>query len=345
MLGLGVRTWDAEAHRDVAAALAAAGRGIEPDPADGDATLSPDIEVIVLSGDGCLAPRSAFFRTAVIAAALFAEIAAVGGRREKDIEAGWLVSATKAFALPPVDALRLAARMHRLRGQEIRNVEAIRLAGEVEIGRRELVGRLAAEAATIGGPADARQLALLERMYDLLGISKRGLYSIVQRGSAAAAVPAADPVPVARGEPAATYSIPRPAKAAPKPTRVRKSKVDREKAGKVRKDTEKVKSILDGVFGADDGPSSPVVPEIKSAFPGLNTAHADLLVGLLERGSWDRRGFAEAAKAAGLMPDGVLEALNEWAYERFGDAIVEDGDPIVVQPTTAERMGESTDAS
>ena len=345
VLGHAARTWNAEAHGAVAAALAAAGRGIEPDPADGGASLDFYTEVLVLSGPGCLAPRSASFHAAIRGAALFAEVAIAGGHRQGEIEAAWLVSATRAFALPPVDALRLAARMKRRRGREVRDVEATRLAGEVEIGRRELVGRLAAEAATAGGPADARQLVLLERLYDLLGVSKRGLYSIVQRGSAAAAVPATEPVTVAPGEPVATYSIPLPARAVPKPKRIRKSKLDPEKARKVRKDTEKVALILEDVFGAEDAASPPVAPEIRSAFQGLDPAHAGLLAKLLERGSWGRRGFGEAAKAAGLMPDGALEALNEWAYEKFDEAIVEDGDPIVVQPTIAERMGEVTDAS
>ncbi len=345
VLGLAARTWDAEAHQAVTAVLVNAGRGIEPDPADGDTTLDSETEILVLSGPGCLAPRCESFHAAIRAAALFAEVAAAGGRREKEIEAAWLVSATKAFGLPPAEALRLAARMNRFRGREVRDVEATRLAGEVEIGRRELVGRLAAEAATAGGPADARQLVLLERLYDLLGVSKRGLYSIVQRGSAAAAVPATEPVTVAPGEPVATYSIPLPARAVPKPKRIRKSKLDPEKARKVRKDTEKVALILEDVFGAEDAASPPAAPEIRSAFQGLDPAHAGLLAKLLERGSWDRRGFGEAAKAAGLMPDGALEALNEWAYEKFDAAIVEDGDPIVVQPTIAERMGEVTDAS
>jgi hypothetical protein len=32
-----------------------------------------------------------------------------------------------------------------------------------------------------------------------------------------------------------------------------------------------------------------------------------------------------------LLPDGAIESLNEWSFDRFDAAIIEDGDPLYVQ--------------
>ena len=37
------------------------------------------------------------------------------------------------------------------------------------------------------------------------------------------------------------------------------------------------------------------------------------------------------ARAHELMTDGALEAINEWAFNQYGDALVEDGDPATIQ--------------
>jgi hypothetical protein len=30
------------------------------------------------------------------------------------------------------------------------------------------------------------------------------------------------------------------------------------------------------------------------------------------------------------MPDGVIETINEWAYEKFDEPLIEEGDPLII---------------
>ena len=30
------------------------------------------------------------------------------------------------------------------------------------------------------------------------------------------------------------------------------------------------------------------------------------------------------------MPDGALEAINEWSYDKFDEELIEDGDPLII---------------
>jgi TerB-like protein len=75
-------------------------------------------------------------------------------------------------------------------------------------------------------------------------------------------------------------------------------------------------------------------PELESSaedpFAGLDVAHTTLAEKLLSRSDWQRAEFEMLATKAGLMPDGAMETINEWAYERLGDALIEDGAVIIV---------------
>ena len=65
-------------------------------------------------------------------------------------------------------------------------------------------------------------------------------------------------------------------------------------------------------------------------FQGLDAAHAGLLSALLEHPSWTRAEYEVLAAGRRLMPDGAIEIINEWAYDRFGGPILEDGEPMEV---------------
>ena len=51
---------------------------------------------------------------------------------------------------------------------------------------------------------------------------------------------------------------------------------------------------------------------------------------LLAHPEWPRTDFDAAATAVGLMPDGAMEAINEWAFDKYGDALLEDGDLVAI---------------
>lgn len=67
-----------------------------------------------------------------------------------------------------------------------------------------------------------------------------------------------------------------------------------------------------------------------SRFDGLNADHARLLQDLSAQDSWSRAEFEAKARALGLLPDGAIETINDWAFDAFDDALIEDGDPLTI---------------
>jgi hypothetical protein len=70
--------------------------------------------------------------------------------------------------------------------------------------------------------------------------------------------------------------------------------------------------------------------ERETRFVGLGPEQARLLEDLVNQPEWSRSGFEAKARELGLMPDGALEAINEWAYDTFDEELIEDGDPLII---------------
>lgn len=119
------------------------------------------------------------------------------------------------------------------------------------------------------------------------------------------------------------------------PAEAQREELDVELVRRIQEETERVSAVLSEVF-ADDGEISTVVSPVVVSdqtggpFAGLAAPLARLLDSLVGRAQWPRAAFEELAKSNGLMPDGALEAINEWAYDRLGDELLEDGDVLVV---------------
>jgi hypothetical protein len=59
---------------------------------------------------------------------------------------------------------------------------------------------------------------------------------------------------------------------------------------------------------------------------------------LAGRGSWARVELEAECAGLGLLPDGAVDTLNEAAYERVGDPLVDGDDPITIDPGVAQEM-------
>ena len=45
-----------------------------------------------------------------------------------------------------------------------------------------------------------------------------------------------------------------------------------------------------------------------------------------------RSEFERRAKEMRLLPDGAIERINDWSFDRFDEPLIEDGDEVVVAP-------------
>ena len=79
------------------------------------------------------------------------------------------------------------------------------------------------------------------------------------------------------------------------------------------------------------------------ALKALDIRFHAMLSQLLTRPVWQRADFDSLARELKLMPDGALDAVNTWAYERFDDPIiVEQGEELQVQSHLVESSAMST---
>ena len=138
-----------------------------------------------------------------------------------------------------------------------------------------------------------------------------------------------EPVIVAEATPAAKDGLALPQEPVV-PTSVQ---IDPTRLARLRLETAEVSSLLAGIFAEDEGPiASPVVVATTSArFEGLDVAHAELLGAVVDGGGLDRWTFEARAKALKLLPDGAIETINDWGFDRFDEPVLE-GDEDLTSP-------------
>lgn len=202
--------------------------------------------------------------------------------------------------------------------------------------KREL-GRLSMIVATADGTIDPREVVAIERLHKALGLDPAGIYAELHALAGASelvTVKRADPELDGRRIPA-----PPPAPAEVKP----RIGLDRDRISAVMADTAHVSSILGGIFEeASPEPAAPAIEpdpvEAASGLQGLDPIYQPFLADLLGRDHWPEADFAALADRHRLMAGGTVEALNEWAFERFDTPLLEEHDGYEIDPGLAERL-------
>jgi uncharacterized tellurite resistance protein B-like protein len=195
----------------------------------------------------------------------------------------------------------------------------------------DLRGRLARIALAIAGAdgvIDPAEVRAIERLYAALELEVVDAYRDLN-----GLVASAEPVTVFRPVRAETeYAIPA-APSEPEPVgpdsgpQTGRIVLDRSRISAIIDETSQVASVLHDIFGMDDEDEQAAEAAGESrapVFPGLDAAHGDLVAILLARSVRSLREFESCAEELGLMPAGALETVNEWAFDRFGEALLEE---------------------
>lgn len=314
----------------VAAALENLGFAMEPDPRYGGPVPARDAEVMVFrhngqpSGVASLSPAFLAARTQVEISVL---VASSDAAFDED-EARAVIGQIRAMSgLDELQRLRLLGYL----GYLVRNPPNVRTVArfkERSLDERKVLADRAVSSAAANGHLDVTEIKVLEKTYKTLGFSKDDLYRNLHELGAQSDEP---PV-VARGAPA--RGVPIPPLGLPQPTGIT---LDKNRVAKIQAETTAVKSILDQVFNdsaADDEAEAPPMtrPTASSdlAFDGLDARHASLLIEIISRDVIEQAAFAELARKHGLFADGAIEAINEWSFERFEEALLDNGEPIEI---------------
>lgn len=313
--------WTVRHRRQISEALAAIGCSMEPGPDDAIERLSDETVVYVIRGvnDG----QSREMAVASAAAMLVANIAKANKAHSTKLEEFWLSRLPSRLALPVSQTERLRARLAWYRTSNVAIPKVKRLLGDATLEERELCAWSATVATGVTGNVDKPQIAALEAIYDALGVARNTLYTGLHAGVAATTNGADEPVEVSNEVAEFVHPIPPPPAAKPVGP-------DVDRLAKIRAETESVSAMLATIFTEAEAEPEEATPASDSPLTGLDSEHAALLNKLVMRPEWVRQEFEAIAVSLNLMPDGALEAINEWAFDRYGDALVEDGDPLAL---------------
>lgn len=175
----------------------------------------------------------------------------------------------------------------------------------------------------------SEEVACIEKIYKALGIDAGLVYADLH----ARDVPAG-PVRVKAAEAEA------PGEQIPDEPKAKAASLDAARIAAIRDDTERVSSVLGEIFSTDDDVSDEATAAHAhpSSMAGLDPKHTMLVEQIIQREHWTDHEFDEIVGKQGLMPSGALEVVNEWAFDKFDEALLDEYDGYDVSPDIAETL-------
>jgi uncharacterized tellurite resistance protein B-like protein len=313
----------------------AVGFMIEPDPRITNRAYGWEDHVVLFRPeDRPNLPQDHHFAGASLLLELGMFIAAADGEIEEQ-EVNHIASFLESqFLLDPTDARRLES-LKRVFLKQHPSIAGIgkRLQKIANTQQIESIGQFLFGVAAVNGSIEKAEITALRSAYRALGIDPKSL----DRQLAEFARLQKEPIEVvARQEPESLgEAIPAQNVVATRSLYV----LDKSLIELLMRETDQVKTILGDAMGDDEAtyeretipPPLPEPPGPELRFEGLDGRYSAVLVLLCDRASWSRSEFDELVRCRSLMPSGTLDKINEWAYDRFDDPILEeDGDSIHV---------------
>lgn len=197
-----------------------------------------------------------------------------------------------------------------------------------EASRREFA-RIALSTAGADGQIHPKEVDAIRKLYVIVGLDPKKIYSDLHE-----LVAEAEPVTVMKpSRPPAEFVIPKdPRKDTPQKT----TPLDRDKIAAIVADTARVSTVLHEIFSDDDdGAETPETNETMAettAFAGLDATLRIFVQELLRKPVWDKGSFEKLAAQLGVLPAGALETVNEWAFDRFEEPLIEETDGLEINP-------------
>ena len=173
------------------------------------------------------------------------------------------------------------------------------------------------------------EVASIEKIYKALGIDVGLVYADLHAGD----VPDG-PIRVK----AAEADV--PGEQIPDEPNAKATALDAARIAAIRNDTERVSSVLGEIFSVDDDATNDALPThtLPSALNGLDPKRAVLVELLIEREHWTEEEFSNLAEKQGLMNSGALETINEWAFDKFDEALLDEYEGYDVSPVIADEL-------
>jgi restriction system protein len=227
----------------------------------------------------------------------------------------------------------LVLESYLCRNPDIPKRSLSRLAKRLPATQRRLVGEVLVCVAGADSVISSAEWSALDRAFKALELPSGALDEILRKLGATFDEPtvqeAEPPLPgeaIPRTEPVA----------APAPS----FKLDMSRVEAISRETAQVIGLLSSVMSEDgQNPASmiqesppPVVPIVNAPawLKTLGSKYQGITARIVTKSQWSRMEFQQLATDFKLMPLGVVDALNEWADEQFGDFLLDGDDPVTV---------------
>lgn len=320
--------------------------GIEPDCRWGGALPEVDSNVVIfdLGKDSQSAVLDPHYAVASLAMYLSVLVSQVDGKVSEEELAMLLNQADKWMYLKPAEQQRLKAHVLWLRTQNLNMSGVKKRIESLDAAQKEMVGNLIVEVSQVDGTVSVDEMKLIERIFKLLGIdSSTNFYSKMHQAAIApiTVVPASST--------GGGFALPAPSE---KAATLETVKLDMSKVAALQADSEKVTSILSTIFSEEGACQDTVSSEQLSndesqqkelaveCLLGLPPDLSELVQTLLGKQTWNRTELEEIAEDRGLMLEGVLEQINEAAYDKFDQPFAEGEDIIEINQEIVKVMKE-----
>lgn len=195
---------------------------------------------------------------------------------------------------------------------------------EMSEPEKAAVGHVLVALAVADGHISPREVSQLEKLYTSLGFEKERVAADLHAVAAGSG-----PVTVGRKEAEPSYAIPAPEAAS------RSTFVLNEELIRIREiETAQAKAILTEIFTGEEEPAEAADAAADEgtadSLSSLDGPYRELLKRLLVESEWELSALEVVCRDLGLMPDGAMEVLNEWAIANAEAPLIDYGDPVYI---------------
>ena len=197
-----------------------------------------------------------------------------------------------------------------------------------ELSRQDL-GQIALSMAVVDGTIPPEKVEAIKTVYKLLELDIASVYNDLHSHSIGSE-PAIVRFESNRQQ---AFAIPSARE------RNTKFELDSIRIDSVMDDTARVSAVLGDIFVNDKQDIElDERNDETELLPGLDYQHAVFVVELIGRNHWEDEEFERLAAQFNLMPGGALETLNEWAFEQFEEALIEEYEGYNLNSDVVEQL-------
>lgn len=312
------------------------GFGVEPDIRHGGHPSECE-HVVIFRQENETEPTRDRFESARLLLELGSAVAAADGEITDEEELRIEQHLEEALYLNSTERNRLRAHLERRLKHPPELSEIQRKASELPERDQRLLLRFLVTIAGADGVLHEEEVALLQKLYSAFGLDKKileeDLDELSTSSSGTEEEPQSQPV---KGADSAT---PSGKKRSPDSGENSEVELSTQKIKQIQTETKEVANVLGQVFEEPENErQSGVGSADLSAENEFDESYVSLISTLRTKSTWPRKKFDEVAEKHGLMPGFVFEEINQVAFKKSGEPLLEGEDPVEINANALESL-------